>query len=291
MEGRRYSVYRLTSPSGRAYVGFTGQRVSARWGQHVRRAMKGAKHPLSDAIRKYGSARFNVETLSEHSSIDEALMEEAREIARLEKPYNLSPGGELDGVAGRSKLAELLQNSDWRAAYRAALSAGVRKSAASKTHLEALSSLAKKWRAANPTKAYKMSMRSLRIGRNSGKIKTKTEIAQRLPRKAKSPSAKKARSMRSREAAKRHWAGMPADKKSVVCGKISKKLAQHHAGMDDAERKKHETQLSEARKRIDHSLRKRRQKEALAAYWTPERRAEFGERVKARRKGKRDENV
>lgn len=291
MERKRYAIYRLTSPSGRAYVGFTGQRISVRWGQHIRRAMRGAKHPLSEAIRKYGSARFSVETLSEHTSIDEALMAEAREIARLEKPYNLSPGGELDGAAGVKKLAELLQNPDWRAAYRAALSAGVRKSAASRAHLAALAALARQWRSANPAKAYKMSVRSLRIGRNSGKIKTKNETSQRLRRKTKSPSAKKARSMRSREAAKQHWAKMPADKKNTVCGKISKSLAQHHAGMSRAERKKHETQLSEARKSIDHALRKKRQKEALVAYWTPERRAEFGERVRARRRGENDANV
>ena len=291
MDGKRYSIYRLTSPSGRAYVGFTGQCVSARWGQHVRRAMKGAKHPLSAAIRKYGSARFNVETLSEHVSIAEALMQEVREIARLENAYNLSPGGELDGAAGGKKLAELLQNPDWRAAYCAALSAGAKKSEASRKHLAALSALAKQWRVDNPAKAYRNSARASRIARNNRKTKTKNKENERLARKPKSPSAKKARSIRSREAAKRHWANMPAEKKNTVHSKISKSVAQHHANMSRSERKKHEAQLSEARKNIDHTLRKKRQKEAMAAYWTPERRAAFGARVRARRKGGSDANL
>lgn len=290
MAREHYSVYRLTSPSGRAYVGFTGQRVAARWGQHVRRALKGAKHPLCAAIRKYGSARFTVEILSAHPSLDAALKAEVRAIAVLEKPYNISPGGDFDGAAGHRRLAELFTDRVWRAEYVASLSSGCKASSAHRAHWLDLTRAAEQWRKGNPAKAYKNALRALRIGQRSRNKKT-SGASGRLPRKPKGLAARKMKSMRSRAAAKRHWANMPEDKKANIHARIAKAVTQHHESMTPVERRRHSAQLAEARKNIDHSLRKKNQKIAIAAYWTPERRAAFGAAVRARNKEKRDADV
>jgi predicted GIY-YIG superfamily endonuclease len=59
-----YSIYKITSPSGRSYIGLTKTPVKERWAQHVKRAKTdGKNHPFYNAIRKYGKSAFTVETI------------------------------------------------------------------------------------------------------------------------------------------------------------------------------------------------------------------------------------
>lgn len=295
MAGKRYSIYKLTAPSGRSYVGFTGQPVQTRWQQHVRRARSGAKHPLCAAIRKYGTDAFEIETLAVYADLDEALRAEVAAIAELTDAYNISPGGDFDGGAGAIRFRELLRDPEWRAAYSARLSAALRASPRYRDKLPEMINRLTTWRDENPAAAYKAALRNLRIGVNRhGCKKLKPAEPQRLPRTPKSPAAKLHKSMASRAAATRHWAGMPSDKKADIISRISASVAEVHAAKTEAEREAHETQLAKARERINHTFRKARQKEALNEYWTPERRAEFGERVRARnaaKKGNANEDV
>lgn len=285
---RKYSIYRLTSPSGRAYVGFTGQAVGVRWGQHQRAARRRPRHPLTQALAKYGSDSFRVEVLSEHDDMQDALEAEKAAIAAETNPYNLSAGGETDFMAGHARFRELLQDPAWRDDYLARLSAGIRNSPAYYASRDAaLKSLAE-WRAENPVKAYKHAMRALRIGQRGRKTED-TEEPQRLPRKPKGPAAKFHKSKASARAAVRHWSEMGAERKAEIHGRISASVAKGHAEKTPEERAAHEAQLAEARKSIDHTVRKARQKEGLAAYWTPERRAAFGESVRRRNAEKRAE--
>lgn len=285
MAGKSYSIYKLTAPSGRSYVGFTSQPVLTRWRQHVSRAQSGAKHPLCSAIRKYGAASFEIETLAEYADVVEALDAEVATIAELIDAYNISPGGEFDGGAGAARYKELLLDPVWREAYSARLSAALKASPLYQAKVPELVARLAAWRDDNPTAAYKIAMRSLRIGVNRhGRKKPEPSEPQRLPRTPKGPAAKRHKAIASREAAKRHWAGMDADTKTEVTARISASVTEFHASKTSAEREAHEAQLAEARKHIDHNVRKARQKVALEAYWTPERRAAFGEQVKARRK-------
>lgn len=114
-------LYKLTSPSGKSYIGITTLSVERRWRQHRSNANKGrgyaAGHEcqaLYNAIRKYGAATFTVEQLdsaSEWSDLCEMEREAIREHGtRTPQGYNLTSGG--DGTPGvvvskatREKLA------------------------------------------------------------------------------------------------------------------------------------------------------------------------------------------
>jgi hypothetical protein len=148
---------------------------------------------------------------------------------------------------------------------------------------ELLANLAN-WKADNPAEAYRISLRNLRIGVNRhGRKKAQPEEPQRLPRTPKGKAAKLHKSRASRDASKRRWAAMSEDEKAVVAARIAGSVKARHAAKTPEERAAHEEQLAAARQRIDHNVRKARQKEALAAYWTPERRKAFGDKVRARR--------
>ena len=57
-----YTVYRLTSPENKIYIGFTGSRVKRRWQNG-----KGysTKSPIGQAISKYGWKNFKKDILCE----------------------------------------------------------------------------------------------------------------------------------------------------------------------------------------------------------------------------------
>lgn len=279
---RKFSIYKLTSPSGRAYVGFTGQEVAERWRQHVNRAGTKTIHPLYAAIRKYGREGFKVETLATYGALDEALRAEVAAIAGLENGYNVSPGGEGDGGAGAARFRELLADPEWRAAYVARLSFSMKNSERFAESRKKLEGLLDAWRDQNPAKAYHISMRNLRIGANRhNQRRPASPVPARLPRKPKGPAAVFHKKRASREAAKRHWAEMDPGVKSEVHARIAQSVTKAHAAKSPEEKAAHAAQLAEARKSIDHDVRKARQAEALARYWTPERRAEIGAKRRA----------
>lgn len=284
MARKQFTVYKLTAPSGRAYVGFTGQFLAERWRQHVTRAGRGARHPLCAAIRKYGASAFVVEVLAEYDTQREALQAEVAAIAELSDAYNLSPGGDHDGGAGAARFRELLLDPDWRAAYVARLSAALKNSPKYQARVSELAANLAQWRADNPVEAYKISRRNLR---KRSKGAPREGRGGRLPRTPKGAAAKLHKRRASREAAVKHWANMALDKKTEVQGRISASVKKMHEGKSAAARATHSAQLAQARQCIDHELRKARQKEALAAYWTPERRAEFGAKVRARNTAKK----
>lgn len=282
MGRKQYSIYKLTSPSGRAYVGFTSQPVSGRWRQHVGRADRGGKHPLCSAIRKYGKGAFCVETLATYDVLDDALKAEVAAIAGLENAYNISPGGDFDGGAGVARFRELMTDPVWRATYLERLSTSMKTSVRYAESRKRIAGVLDAWRLENPAKAYRTSMRNLRIGVNRrGRKKPPVEPG-RLPRQKGGAAAKLHRSRVSREKAQRQWAEMEPAKKAAVHAKIATSIKRVHAEKGPEEKAAHAAQLAEARKSIDHDYRKAQQKLGLKAYWTEERRAEFGRKVKAR---------
>ncbi len=295
MARKRYSIYKLTSPSGRSYVGFTGQSIVERWRQHVNRATTRTKHPLYAAIRKYGAARFVVETLAEYAELDEALRAEVDCIAKLTNAYNISPGGDFDGGAGAARFREMLADPEWRDAYCERLSAALKTSPAYQAKVPELVANLAAWREDNPVASYRVSLRNLRIGAaRRGRKKVVPDAPQRLPRKPKGEAAKLHKSRASREAAKRHWADMEPAKKAEIAARISASVKARHAKKTEAERAAHSAQLAEARTKIDHDVRKARQRAALERYWTTERSEAFGKSVRERhaaRKAERDADV
>jgi group I intron endonuclease len=96
-----YTLYKITcSANGKVYIGYTSKTADERFQAHLLNAKWKRKTALYDAIRKYGSDAFSVETVltcDDHSS---ACEQEVRLIAEtgclLPAGYNMTTGG--DGV-------------------------------------------------------------------------------------------------------------------------------------------------------------------------------------------------
>lgn len=94
-------LYRLTSPSGRAYIGIA-KNVRKRWQEHENASRCGSKCALHLAIKKYGFDKFTKEILvtSTFSYVKEM---EVKAIAAystmVPAGYNMTAGG--DGTFGR----------------------------------------------------------------------------------------------------------------------------------------------------------------------------------------------
>ena len=276
---RQHFVYLLTSPSGRQYAGVTSMALLKRWQAHLCTARKGDPRPLYAAIRKYGVDSFKVDTVAVYPSAAEAYTAEIKLIASLEHGYNISPGGENDALAATAAFKEKCKDPDWYADYISKLKAGI---AASQFHntpemLAAKTAALKNWQKANPKEAYRIQRRATRSA--AAKATTTGENAAKRANKApnKMQSIK-----RRKQAVKKVWAERTEDQRKEVSEKIAEGVAASYAGLDVETRRSREEQLAEARQKIDHTLRKKNQKKALAAYWTPERRAAHSLRMKAR---------
>lgn len=290
---KNFSVYKLTSPSGRAYVGYTGQGLAARWGQHVRRSRLNVKHPLSAAIRKHGPENFTVELLFETQDYESAIKKEAECIAVLLKGYNISPGGSCDSAAGHAAFKLKMQDADFKAAYIAKLKQSLKTSLTHAAHGAAFASRVAEWRKHNPREAYYASMRALRLARQSRKPRTPQNSRSSAARGAAASALRafwtlehralrKRKSIKARKAAAKTWALRSSSEKAKLGAKISEGLRVFNQNADEAVLQERREQLANARKNIDHEVRKARQSQALQAYWTPERRKAYGLKVKAR---------
>lgn len=116
-EEKLYCVYKHTSPSGKVYIGITGQEPEARW-----RDGKGyiSNEYFYRAICKYGWENFDHQILFENLTKMDACNQEINMIALYDsanpnKGYNLSTGGEcgavgaVRGEAYRIKLSQAMK--------------------------------------------------------------------------------------------------------------------------------------------------------------------------------------
>lgn len=269
-----FHIYKLTSPSGRAYVGFTGQTVAERWRQHIVRALRGAVHPLCSAIRKYGAENFTVETVAVFTTAEAALAAEVEHIAALERRYNLSPGGEHDFNYGQARLAELRQDPVWDANYRANLSAGVRSSEMHKGRLPELTAASVAWRKGNPRAAWRAQNRATRAARQAPHVAhgvkadpVKQGAAIRAFWAAAPKSFRKRRSITARKAALAQWAGRTTQERAALSEKIAASMRQHHKSRDAEGTAGHNAQLASARQHIDRSVQAPAASRGLKNFW------------------------
>lgn len=291
---QEYLVYKLQSPSGRCYIGYTSQPLAERFRQHVNKAGKGYIHPLASAIRKYGAENFEVSVVATHSSRVAALADEVVHIAQHPGGYNLSPGGN-DGEFGRAQFARLLEDPEYRAAYSKKLSAGIKNSAAHRAAWEQLAAILQTWRKENPKEANKIQRRATRAARratlgkpsyNSGgkhteETRLKISMALLASWAKTPPSVKKRKSITTRKTVTQVWAQRTEDEVKALAVKISDTLKKHNANLTTEELAERDERLKITRSKIDHTVRKANQKKALKEYWTPERRAQRGAQFKA----------
>ena len=120
-------LYKLTSPSGKSYIGITTMRLKERMWRHKKDANKGVNRPICDAIRKHGFDSFTLTVLSESNDRSELLLLEIEAIKQHNtlhpNGYNYTAGG--DGSRGTSHTADFKSalsarlKNDWKdPAYR-----------------------------------------------------------------------------------------------------------------------------------------------------------------------------
>ncbi|MBQ3374737.1 MAG: GIY-YIG nuclease family protein [Oscillospiraceae bacterium] len=93
-----YSVYKLTSPENKIYIGYTGEDPEVRWKKGYRGGAKRANRPIAAAIRNFGFENFRKEILCDRLTLEgawklEAFFIDFYDSMNPEKGYNRVTGG------------------------------------------------------------------------------------------------------------------------------------------------------------------------------------------------------
>lgn len=122
---KTYTIYKLTSPSNKTYIGWTSRPLKKRLQDHMSDMRRGYQRPIQNALRKYPINQWTQEILLETTDYQESLDKEVMSIGLFdttnpEKGYNISTGGE-SGASGvkrsdeyKSKMREAKKNQTWR---------------------------------------------------------------------------------------------------------------------------------------------------------------------------------
>jgi predicted GIY-YIG superfamily endonuclease len=271
-----YHIYRLTSPSGKCYVGIS-KNVRGRWRSHCRVSGEGKRHPLYDAMRKYGSDAFRVETLATYEDQDEALTAEVMAIFFFEstdrkRGYNLSPGGEYDCMVGPKMFWDFMRaNPDAFEAYRGKLCEAQRKRALlglikcpGFLAFNAALTPRERWRRAyRASRIARQTTRKepLPLGANSGNPEAVKAAWVRLPE-----SKKKRHAIACRERAKTQWANRTDAERASVSDKISKSVKALHD--DPAYRERLLLASAKGRAVMDRAVQGAAASKGLKGFWT-----------------------
>jgi group I intron endonuclease len=111
-------LYRLTSPTGKQYIGITAKDLDTRWEKHMKQMRAGRQHALQNAFRKHGPENFKREVLVIADDWEYLCDLERKAIAafgsKSPSGYNLTDGGE--GIAGlteesREKMAASMRKA------------------------------------------------------------------------------------------------------------------------------------------------------------------------------------
>ena len=247
---RDMRVYRITSPSGKCYIGITKNTLKKRIEGHLRRANRGDNHPFYNAIRKYGFENFKVEEAKEREVFYIAEYKEKTGV------YNISRGGDYDGLDGMRHFWNTL-TPERREVYIENLKRGI--SASDLRDYDRLQECSQKWRKENPKAAYKISSRNLRLAQRAIGIKPYFEREASKPQRLKRPL-----SVGHHIGAKKQWASRTEEERKTVGRNISKALKARNSCRAETEKAKHDAQLAEARKNIDVRKRSQRVREAYA---------------------------
>lgn len=107
-------VYKLTSPSGKSYIG-KSKDYSKRFDQHITEALNNSDRKICKAIRKYGKENISLEILEENISEDEACKLEIMYIEKFDtykNGYNMTKGGDGIDSETQSKLKTNFYQTD-----------------------------------------------------------------------------------------------------------------------------------------------------------------------------------
>lgn len=122
---KTYTIYKLTSPSNKIYIGWTSRPLKKRLQDHVSDMRRGYQRPIQNALRKYSLDQWTQEVLLETANYSASIKAEVEYINQYKTTdpdvgYNISTGGE-SGASGvrrsdeyKTKMREAKKNQTWR---------------------------------------------------------------------------------------------------------------------------------------------------------------------------------
>ena len=111
---KMYTIYKLTSPSNKVYIGWTSRPLKKRLQDHMSEVRRGYQRPIQKALRKYPLEQWIQEVLIETTDYSASLSDEVKYISEHDstdpsKGYNISTGGE-HGAIGVKRSDEYKAN-------------------------------------------------------------------------------------------------------------------------------------------------------------------------------------
>lgn len=138
---KTYTIYKLTSPSGKMYVGWTSRLLKKRIQDHMSEVRRGYQRPIQKALRKYPLEQWRQEILLETTDYELSIKTEVETIKQLntnnpDKGYNISTGGEYGatGVKRTEENKQKIREGKKRSTWRSTPEHGAKISAALKGH-------------------------------------------------------------------------------------------------------------------------------------------------------------
>lgn len=267
MERKTYSVYKITAPDGRFYIGYTSMSLNERWRHHKQRAFNGEapKHPFYNAIREHDIESFQIETLATtHDRIAAMELEQAYIKASPENlSMNLSSGGVNDAAEGGRIFWERLNSSPQeREKFLKKLSQ--RKKMNDWTDYEKLSASCQQWRKEHPREAYRLGYRAIRIANRATGRPAPCEIrVDTRPLKERLMHKYKLNEVKSKYVSE-IWANRSEEEKKAIFEKISVAHKKYQAELTPEERRK---RTEKARSAIDRSKQRAAASKGVKQWW------------------------
>lgn len=138
---KTYTVYKLTSPSGKIYVGWTGRQLKKRLQDHMSEVRRGYQRPIQKALRKYPLDQWQQEILLETVDYKQSILTEVESIKKHNTTdpsigYNISTGGEYGatGVKRSDEYKSKMRDAKKKQVWRSTPEHGAKISAALKGH-------------------------------------------------------------------------------------------------------------------------------------------------------------
>ena len=138
---KTYTVYKLTSPSNKVYVGWTSRPLKKRLQDHMSEVRRGYNRPIQHALRKYPLDQWQQDIIIETTDYDSSLQCEIQSIRDLDttdpnKGYNVSVGGEKGalGVVRSEEYKAKMRSSKKTQIWRSTPEHGAKISAALMGH-------------------------------------------------------------------------------------------------------------------------------------------------------------
>ena len=130
-----WTVYKITGPDGKVYIGQTGLPLKIRWRKGYHLSDKSARGAIKEAMLKYGKENFSIEPLCENLTQEgawelEAKFVELYDSMNPEKGYNGKTGGSEKGCVaseasreknGRALRKKYRESSEYRKAVSDAM--------------------------------------------------------------------------------------------------------------------------------------------------------------------------